>query len=109
MEPSKLRRKKAGMIILSRTIARERGGIFVRRMALGCLFFLALHSITLFSTVRAEVKETNDEKLANLKIDGKLTELEKEVHTALEKQRQLRAKQTNVKSELDSLGIWMRR
>lgn len=80
----------------------------VKRFFLSFLMivFLAAHA---GSIAIAAPEENNDERLLASKIEGRLSSIEKKIKLIQDNQNKINAKQAEIKSELDTLGVWIRR
>lgn len=76
------------------------------------IFFILLPAVLCFSLLFVPPHghaDNNADSLASAKIDDKLDSIKKRLDTISENQKKITEKNEEIKSELDSLGVWIRR
>ena len=70
---------------------------------------LAVFLMMAFGFGKLLFSESTDDKLETLKVDQRLTWIEKKMVTLVDNEKKIKTSHDQLKTELDNLGVWMRR
>ncbi len=70
---------------------------------------IALAAMPILMAAPSEHEESNEVRLAETKVEARLASIEKRIRAVQDNQAKLNAKQSEILSELETLGVWIRR